>query len=127
VPTVPFRVREDSQQHVGVLRRVRVVDVEVTVGAMCACLPAVRQLIVRTCPSLVGTVRTKTDSFFRQGSGALPTVGVPGTRTTIYASKSRVSSDRAGNSRDIDVHRTYLVHFGKEDGATRPSSSEPAV
>lgn len=101
--------------------------VEVTVGIMCACLPAVRQLIVRTCPPLGGTFRAKTDSFFRQGSGTLPSVGAPGTRTTIHASRRRGSGDRIGSSQDIHVQQTYSVHFGEDDAEARLPPVKPCV
>ena len=97
--------------------------VEVTVGIMCACLPAVRQLIVRTWPSFGGTLRIKTNSALRPGTGTMPSEGAQGTRTTVYALASPEPGD-AGSAGDIHVQHTYSVHFGGGDEDERASPSK---
>jgi hypothetical protein len=82
--------------------------VEVTVGLMCACFPAVRQLLVKACPRLGDSVPTHQNGYWthRSTSKAIAS-NQPGTRTTILVDSK---AHRPGPYESgIMVERSYHV------------------
>ncbi|EGY21307.1 hypothetical protein VD0002_g7943 [Verticillium dahliae] len=99
--------------------------IEITVGIMCACMPAVRLLLVRFFPALAGSsARSRGAMYYEYGSG--PRSKTTGTRngtrtgTTVGVSTSGGHSPdlKLGSGGGIVTQKSYDVQYSDNDEAS---------
>ncbi|KAI9148921.1 CFEM domain-containing protein [Paramyrothecium foliicola] len=101
--------------------------IEVLVGVVCACLPAIRMVLVRAFPILGGgsSLRSKGNKYYQQDAGEphskITGVGVLVPRmgkqqgTVGVVTTERRDSDPEASVEGIVLHKTYEVQYSNED------------
>ncbi|KAH6689805.1 CFEM domain-containing protein [Plectosphaerella plurivora] len=96
--------------------------IEITVGIMCACLPAIRMVLVKAFPILGGTtLRSRGNKYYQQyasGHGSRSgTSGLHGTVGAATADRSFASQEHDSDDRGIRLQKTYQVQYAESDEA----------
>lgn len=97
--------------------------IEICVGIMCACLPAIRLVLVRVFPILGGSShRSRGNRYYEYGTGPNATNGTRGggggtaTRGTVgMVTVDRRGSDPESAASGIVFEKTYDVQFSDDE------------